>query len=815
MSTETTPKPETEQARATLAQRLRSLAAWAVASRLRIALLGGTLVVVIGGTAVVGVLLAVRRPAQEPPATLAMALDALDRGDYAEARLLAERILAQDVPTLDEWGGPVFVLGAAAAHEADQAWEKDRKAKYLVAARYLEDARDRGFPAGREAEGLYLLGKSLSLSGRASAARSALQAALKANPDRASEIHRLSAAAHLGNVVPDLEKALAENRLYLADRNLSAAEHDEGVLQQGKILFGLGRLEECAAGLDKISPESNVRAEATVLRGQVLCQEARRLTARRTATADDQRKAREKLQAAIETFRLAQSRDNASNQATRQAMYLTGVCLVELGDHRAAQEQFGRTSKLFADSPEALASDFQEAELAKTAGRSAEALAAYRRVLRAIPDPENFRNPWLTLGQLRSRLLAVQRQYLDAGEFEPALGIARALYPVFPRAQAMEMTATAHRRWGEALLEKAEKAPPGKADALRHLGRTQFRQAGGAYGRVALLQIATRQYPELVWTSASAYLQGQDYRNAVRMLQKYVENETRGRHAQALTALGEARMALGQPDKALEAFQLCIDFHPRDAAAYRARVAAARAYLEKGDFQKAEAMLKENLGGEHLTPAGKEWRDSLFALGELLHAQGRYPEAIRRLEEAAERYPDAPQSLESCYLLADSLRHAAQALRQQLAKEPSASIRADYAAQAQGSLSKALGEYRRIIDLLDRRDASLLSPRERAVLRNSLFAVGEVCVELEQYAAAAVAYTTVANRSTDRPEVLDAYVRLAEVYRRMDQPVEARSTLEQAKVVLSQLKGDAAFTETTNYNRKQWGELLKWMSGLD
>ena len=47
------------------------------------------------------------------------------------------------------------------------------------------------------------------------------------------------------------------------------------------------------------------------------------------------------------------------------------------------------------------------------------------------------------------------------------------------------------------------------------------RRAGGRSGaNWPQLQLADRQYPESVWQSAGAYLQGQDYRSAVRMLQQ-------------------------------------------------------------------------------------------------------------------------------------------------------------------------------------------------------------------------------------------------------------------------------------------------------
>ena len=117
------------------------------------------------------------------------------------------------------------------------------------------------------------------------------------------------------------------------------------------------------------------------------------------------------------------------------------------------------------------------------------------------------------------------------------------------------------------------------------------------------------------------------------MLQKYVKNETRQRHPQALLALGQAMLAMDELDQALAAFEECILDHPRDAAAYRARLLAAGVRAEKGQFQQAEALLQENLSGEHLTPDSKESARFPVRLGRAAARSG----PLRRRRPAAWR----------------------------------------------------------------------------------------------------------------------------------------------------------------------------------
>jgi hypothetical protein len=48
----------------------------------------------------------------------------------------------------------------------------------------------------------------------------------------------------------------------------------------------------------------------------------------------------------------------------------------------------------------------------------------------------------------------------------------------------------------------------------------------------------------------------------------------------------------------------------------------------------------------------------------------------------------------------------------------------------------------------------------------------------------------------------------------LGQPVEARSTLEQAKYALQHLPSGAAADGTTNYNREEWNRLLDTLDTL-
>ena len=78
---------------------------------------------------------------------------------------------------------------------------------------------------------------------------------------------------------------------------------------------------------------------------------------------------------------------------------------------------------------------------------------------------------------------------------------------------------------------------------------------------------------------------------------------------------------------------------------------------------------------------------------------------------------------------------------------------------------RSLDEYEQIREMLSRRQESTdLIPLERSILRNCYFAIGNVHFELGEWENAVKAYFDVTNRYPNRPEVLEAYVQIANAY---------------------------------------------------
>ena len=185
------------------------LGAWLAGNPRRAILLGLACLLSIAGAVTAWLGLASHARKQERP-TLEPALEALDRAAYGEAVRLAEKYQAEQIE--DRGGGTDFVRGAAAAYQADASSSDLKRSHFQTAARLLSAAQQQGFPSSREAEGLYLLGKSLFFCGQLTACRPPLREALKLNPHLDAELRWLLAEAYLLDSRPNPALAVTMTR---------------------------------------------------------------------------------------------------------------------------------------------------------------------------------------------------------------------------------------------------------------------------------------------------------------------------------------------------------------------------------------------------------------------------------------------------------------------------------------------------------------------------------------------------------------------------------------------------------------------------
>ena len=819
------------------------------------------LVAIVAGSSLslLGLLVYLNRPSGQDEAeiphgarfTMADALAVLDGGAPLKAQRMAALLAKSEALAPEEVGGPPYIYGVMAANDAERLWGPDQKRYFRLAARYLEESREKGFPPGYEAKGLVLLGKSLLMCGQLAESREVLEEALAITAQPNDELERLLVLAYKSDPEPNLDRALMHSTRYLASSSLLRNERADGLLHRAQILFQLGQDGECREVLAQIEPGTEAGVESLLIEGEILMREgAARLADESFAAEKRLANAKGKYHAAIDVLRRAQNRGTERERITCRSMYLIGQCLLAMQDLRGALDQFRRTREVYEETNEGIAAAIEEAEISQRIGQNKGLVQTYVNLLKVAGAGETYHNALLPLDKLRSRLLDAFQGFLAAGDFAGAVRLAEALFPIFPQENSLALVAQAHSAWAESLESQVARQSGDGQSELKDTARAQRRAAAKAHATLAQLHFATELYTEDVWNSAENYLRGQDYPRAEAMLQEYLRYQLKRRRPRALLDLGDTQLALGKPMLALVTLQECIETYSRDPASYRARLVAARAQMERGSLKEAKRLLLANLEGTALTPDSIEWRDSLFNLGallhdegqmleaqgrkqqleaqaagssekseaaeaELAHAKGLYEEAARRLQEAVARYPDLPQVVESRYIIAESFRALARFAREKLERAKIETTRLEHSRELHRLLTAAVAEYESVQETLtSRRERSQLTALEQAILRNCYFARGAAFYELARFDDAIAAYSAATNRYHNDPEVLDAFVQLFQCYREIGKPDEARGVVEQAKAVLARLPDDADFSRPTNHSREEWARVLDWLAAL-
>jgi tetratricopeptide (TPR) repeat protein len=482
---------------------------------------------------------------------------------------------------------------------------------------------------------------------------------------------------------------------------------------------------------------------------------------------------------------------------------------------RAALDQFERVHSRYVESPEGWAALLEIGSIYAQRRDDERALQAFIDATRLYAHLDSDSNPWISNEELRDRLVKAYGLFLDHGAFSYAIALAEAISPPVTVEDSWELAAKAYQAWGRKLIADASGLGAADAAAQKRQGRARLRSAAKLFNQLAEKRFATRFYPSDRWNCATCYMEGQNYTAAVYYLDEYLARAPRRDRPSGLLALGRALLALGEYEQSVQVLRECIEFHPKHPAQFEARIVRGAAFLELGELDQAAESLRGNLEGDLLTPSSKEWRESLFALARLYHAAGRYDEALARLNEAIERYPDDHQVLEARYLVADSLFQLAARYGKQMENELVEETRRHLSVLRRKSYEQAVVRYEQFLEQLrDRESASELTAAQRAMQRASRLNHAAALVALERYPQAVEALGSVLARYPNAPECIAAYVQLAECHRRLGNPEEVKTALALGKVALDRIGDTLPWIERTGLSRDRWASYLTWLQTL-
>lgn len=774
-----------------------------------------------------------------PAQQLELALRLLEQTDDVEARGaardIARHLEAADYRDPGFSGGVEFVLGIAAFRDAESMEPLSGRPLYELAAEYLREAEQRVLPEEWRAEWAYALGASWYRLGRVADAQPLLESAAAPGAP-----HRTAAALLLGDIYLDrpaperLEDVLRLTAVVIGSAGANAQQQVQARIQRARALLALRRTVELEQELSRLrdrAPEEFRSQGMLVFRAQALM------------AAGKHQDAAALLQPVAHDVGL-------NPQYPREASYLLAVAYDAQGKTDEAVNWFDRTAERYAESQEALAANVRMGELLQGQEKHEQARDAYRRALRMVQQPRDFRNRWLTLDEFSAVIRRAWERWCTSQSFSWAIDLSREMTPLLTHEEARQREARANQLWAEHLQQQYDQATWARRQVLVHELRLRWRHSGEAFSRFAETVRASARYPDELWVSAEHYYRGGDLDHALAQFTRFINTRPTKGLALALVRRGRVLLDLDRVDEAREHFERVVERHPSDPAAFEARYLIGICHREQDRLDQAEQVWREILTSDVLRPGtsdrpgAREWAWALLDLGRLLYDRGesavsrerpsaetastvadvspelqkafdRWDESARRLDEFLRRYPDDPQALEARYLLAKVQQRRADLPRRKLQTVETDNARQELQRSRRELLRDAAAHYQRLQRELLRRDGEdRLDVLGRNMLRECHFEIAHTFFDLEQYQDAILAYSTAANKFPEDPRVLLAYVQMSNCYDLLGKADEARSMLEQARVIISQLDASVFEARTTNMNRQEWSDWLDWARDL-
>ncbi|MBU0640562.1 MAG: tetratricopeptide repeat protein [Planctomycetes bacterium] len=363
----------------------------------------------------------------------------------------------------------------------------------------------------------------------------------------------------------------------------------------------------------------------------------------------------------------------------------------------------------------------------------------------------------------------------------------------------------------ETLGEAYAGAAQGTSDPEQR--RQHEAKAGQSYYQAAHLDPDTPQKASLLSLAAQHYDAAGRLADVRRVLQEFADNlPSDTRMPQVLLRLGQAFEADGYLENAYETYQRLAQSFPKLEEAARARVLSANCLLAMGGERapEAQAILLGLLNDENVAPDAMVFHDALFTLCDLLYQQGRYAEAIGRLEDFLGLYPEDAERYRARFLLADAYRRSACALRD----APPADVTPERAAEQSKTRFRQAA---RLFELFLEDVGELVSADETVALyeRLALFYRGDCLFELnepETLQQALLTYQQAAARYERSPAALTAQVQLVNIHLRLGQVAEAARALERARWLLRRLSTDAFERHADGTDRAYWERYLAAVS---
>ena len=662
------------------------------------------------------------------------------------------------------------------------------------------------------------LGESLEALGRGAEALDAYRQAVKLDKTHGLPLQRKVIELELALEDPDHAEASLEQ--YLKAPNIDKSERAWAMDIQAQVLIKRGRFAEARAVIEKsllLDPDPAAQGVAHYWLGYCLLK-------------------LKNLDEAERVLRLARDQLTVGHALDAEAAYLLGTIRQEKNDPREAIAFYEAVLISHPESRPAPLCKLGRGLCRIQLGLVEAALSDLHDVASEVTSKKTraaYRTDTVTGLKKASAALAGKQNYQGAIEL---LEQEQGLVPE-PASEFYARLASLYEHRADQ-LEKSLASIVKAEDKLKIQDAVRkFRtSAGDAY--IALSRGLTveddRGHGEALSKAIDLFDRAGALPQAIAAMERFIdERPDDGQTPEALLRLGRAYQATGQFDKAIKVLRQDQFRYPQSLAASKSGVPLAQCFIAKGidSYPNAEKALRAVLDNNLIiTPEAAEFRQALFELAQLYYRTGRYEEAIARLEEMTERYPQDPHTAQLLFVMADSYRKSAALLAKTAdatttppgatpaAVNPDAGPAtrasvADGASPAEAAtarhdrLASAKGLFDRVIECYH------LNPPTRDLdklyQKLSQFYRADCVYDLGDYEEAIRLYDAAALRYTDDPASVAAYVQIVNAYCALGRKDDARTAAERAKWLLRRMPA-SAFDDAKNTMPKQyWDDWLR------
>lgn len=714
----------------------------------------------------------------------------VQRPDIDQAILLAEKALSQSSSPRHA-AEAHFLLGSAYTRRAEQAPAESSADLWQRARNHLEQAEHIGIPEADRARLAYRLGKTYAaLDADPQRIIDYLNWSIQDAADNPFEAYSLLAQAYLRLPTPDLRGALEATRKQLALPNADDAGLAAPRLLCGELLRRLDQPDEARKVLARIGPgaPADILFRARYQRARLLQDEG------------------SWAEAAL-LWEAVKADPRWVTVEPARVLYSLGLCYQKLDRTSDAVGTWEATRLRGGEEGQAAALGL--ARLRLRSDKPAAALETFESALRGVSSAADYHNSLVELAEVRALFEEGIAQFRQASAFEEAVQLANLYEKVAAPGVGQDLAGQTAETWARALRTQAQRAPnPETGKRLEEEARQRFRQAGTAFEAAAAHAATSAEQAERLWRSVTDSLEGRDHARASQALERYVRLPVPPeRQGQAWFVLGETHRALRNSAAAQSAFQKCIEYPGPHA--FRARYELAVAQIEQKRWEDAEEVLVHNLKMmAQLGPDPEAHEKSLITLASLLYQRKNYTEAMRRLQEALDRYPTNPNAIKLRLQLAQCCRQLAEQANERSAvgNFTTPEERAHHRAERQKFLEMAAGHHQKLVDDLESQQFKQpLTPEQEAILGQVRFAVADCRFDLGQYAQALFLYNVLAKRYENTVEGLIALKHVWQCHGVLFQPEQARATLDRIRAALPRTTFDGA---GENRSRPWWENWL-------